>query len=59
MIGPVVPGPFPPESKAAVVHLACQQPGSVVELTTAPQEDELAAKAQMGQFLSQDDQGKW
>lgn len=58
MIGPAVPGPFPPESKAAVVHLACQQPGSAVELTTAPQDDQLA-KTQMGQFLSQDDQGKW
>lgn len=49
---------FPPEVKAAAVHLACQKPGSAIELPASPVAPELAKK-QLGDFLSVDEQGRW
>jgi len=49
---------FPPEVKAVAVHLACQKPGSAIELQAPPAVPELAKK-QLGDFLSVDEQGRW
>lgn len=56
--GPAAPGLFPPEVRAAAVHLACQQPNTKV-LLKQPPADLDRAKGILGSCIGQDEQGLW
>lgn len=53
-----VPRLFPPEVKAAVTHLACQQPEMAIAVPTLP-DKKLTAELNEAQLLSKDDDGQW